>query len=502
MKQPLLLLLLPLSLTLSALSLGKVLPELQWEQTYGGNKQEVIHKMIPAENGYIFVGETESKGAGKSDAWLFKTDEEGEMLWERTIGGDDTDILKDIVSTGDGGYILVGSTSSKGKGQSDLWVVKLDEEGIVEWNKTYGSKKTEKGHAIIRKKNGEFVIAGTKHLGSLEVTGGNTNFEMDHFIWLLKIDSLGGIQWDERVHTDRMVVVTDFHETLDNGYLISATSKFEGVKKEDPFLVKVDDEGLILWKSWMGLEEVADMINTVLPLNDGTYMLAGTTMDLLDPIDGHGWLMRMDGRGHVLWEKRFGGKGGDEFYDMKLSKDGHILLVGAMGSSSPEKGSMWLMKTDKNGEHQWEITTGKGLYEKAYQVEETSEGDILVAGNEITHLLPNSDGTTPNWETGVKKYGDVRLVKLGSGTNLRKKELPKEEKQEEPEPPLEEEDVEAAAPVMELQNPYKEVGIVNNKETEEEDIIIEVLGNEEEKLKLSEPLIEEGEDSPANKERE
>lgn len=446
MKKPLLLLLFPLFITLTALTLENMLPQVHWEQTYGGLKQETIHKMIPAQNGYIFVGETESKGAGNSDAWLFKTDKEGTVLWERTIGGLKKDVLKDIVSTGDGGYILVGSTDSKGKGESDLWLVKLNEDGVVEWNKTYGSKKTEKGHAIIRKKNGEFVIAGTKHLGSLEMTDQATNFEMDHYIWLLNIDSIGGIQWDERVHTDKMVIVTDFHETLDNGYIISAISKFKGVEKEDPFIVKVDDEGLVVWKNWLGVEEVPDMVNAVLPLNDGTFMLAGTAMDLVNPIDGHGWLMRMDGLGHVMWEKRFGGRGGDEFYDIALSKDGNILLTGSNGSSTPEKGSMWIMKTSKRGEHLWEMTTGKGVYEKAYQIEETEDGDILLAGNEITHLIPNVDGTMPDWETGRKKFGDVRFVKLSYAPIPASKPAPIKEETPKPEAPKESEtpeDVEA-----------------------------------------------------------
>lgn len=106
---------------------------LTWEKTYGGSEDDWASSIIQTSDGcYIIAGETYSKGIGKSDAWILKLDNQGNLLWEKTYGGSNGDEAWIIIQTIDGGYALAGATSSKGAGEEDLWLIKLDENGNLE----------------------------------------------------------------------------------------------------------------------------------------------------------------------------------------------------------------------------------------------------------------------------------------------------------------------------------------------------------------------------------
>ena len=106
---------------------------LTWDKAFGGIEAEVANSIIQTrDGGYALAGYTWSKGAGREDAWMIKLDENGEMAWDKTFGGSDEDVARCIIQAENGGYVLAGYTESKGAGKYDAWVIKLDEKGNLE----------------------------------------------------------------------------------------------------------------------------------------------------------------------------------------------------------------------------------------------------------------------------------------------------------------------------------------------------------------------------------
>jgi len=120
------------------------LPPLTWERTFGGAQNDFVHAVaVTADGGYIVAGTTESKGAGGMDAWVLKLDAYGRLEWERIFGGVQNDLACGIAVTVDGGYIVAGTTESKGAGGTDGWVLKLDAHGQLEWERTFGGARRD-----------------------------------------------------------------------------------------------------------------------------------------------------------------------------------------------------------------------------------------------------------------------------------------------------------------------------------------------------------------------
>ena len=138
----------PKSLTLTTRAVSAA-PEEEWNKTFGGADNDWVDSVqLTADGGYILAGFTESYGAGDADAWLVKTDSNGNKVWDRTFGGADVDYAHSVQQTADGGYILAGSTKSYGAGGGDAWLVKTDSRGNKEWGRTFGGADADGGDSV------------------------------------------------------------------------------------------------------------------------------------------------------------------------------------------------------------------------------------------------------------------------------------------------------------------------------------------------------------------
>ena len=158
-----------------------------WNQTYGGSEYERAKSLAAtSDGGYILGCETRSFGAGGADFWLIKTDSYGVMEWNMTYGGEENEYASSVVETLDGGYALTGSTIPRGEGNADFWLVKTDSLGNLEWNKTYGGVGTEYSNSMIITEDGGYSM-----------TGSTTSFGSgDWDVWLVKTDSYGVMEWN------------------------------------------------------------------------------------------------------------------------------------------------------------------------------------------------------------------------------------------------------------------------------------------------------------------
>ena len=107
---------------------------------YGGNKVDKIHSIISVKDGYVFAGETDSWSHGEKDAYVVKVNKDGDIIWDKVFGWSYSEVARQIIATNDGGYIAVGYTDSDHKNQKDVFIVKMDANGNKVWQYHYGSK--------------------------------------------------------------------------------------------------------------------------------------------------------------------------------------------------------------------------------------------------------------------------------------------------------------------------------------------------------------------------
>jgi hypothetical protein len=133
----------------------------QWTKTIGGSDWDEAYSIIQSsDGGYVVAGETRSFGAGDWDIYVVKLDSSGNVQWTKTIGGSDWDGANSIIQSSDGGYAVAGGTLSFGAGSADIYVVKLDSGGNVQWTKTIGGSSSDEAYSITQSSDGGYVVAG------------------------------------------------------------------------------------------------------------------------------------------------------------------------------------------------------------------------------------------------------------------------------------------------------------------------------------------------------
>ncbi len=214
--------------------LGKEKTEsLVWDYSFGGKEYDEIKSIIQtAEGDYLAVGCTNSKGAGETDGWVIKLDQRGNLKWDRTFGGANNDRIYDVIQTKDGGYLLTG-WKELNKGNIDAWIIKLDKNGNRIWDKTYGGSNSDEANSLIQTTDGGYAVAGyTESYGA-----GCKD------IWLLRIDSDGNLIWDKTFGGSNYDLANSLIQTNDGGYAVAGYTKSKGAGEEDAWILKLDSQG-------------------------------------------------------------------------------------------------------------------------------------------------------------------------------------------------------------------------------------------------------------------
>ena len=242
--------------------------ELIQQKAYGGDGwEEASCIQETSEGGYVVAGYTDSYGAGNRDAWILKLDASLDIEWQKTYGGTENDRAYAIREVSTGGYIVTGRIDSYGSGRSDLWLLKLDVMGNIEWEKAYGGTMGEHGNSLQETQDGGFVVQG----------------ERTDKIWLLKLDSLGNVEW-QRVYgwslTERAHSVVC---TRDGGIGIAgATNSFyAGDSGYDIWVLKLNSNGEV--GSCPFIEDTsATVVDTTAIVQDTTSPVKDIMVETMD----------------------------------------------------------------------------------------------------------------------------------------------------------------------------------------------------------------------------
>lgn len=263
-----------------------------WKRCYGGTGVENAYSIRETfDGGYIVAGFTGSTDVdvvttnhGGNDAWLLKLNSAGIMEWSKTYGGIDNDYANDVVQTSDTGYLFTGYASSSGgdltinHGMTDLWTVKTDKNGAIQWQKAMGGSDWEYGYSCLQMKDGTYAVAGIAYSSDGDVTTQKGNGD----IWVIRYSATGSVLWQKTyggsIEDEGRAVV----ETAGGGLCVSGTvgSADTNVSSNhggaDVWVVKLSATGAIQWEKTFG-GSVADEGFALANTSDGGYLFAGAS---------------------------------------------------------------------------------------------------------------------------------------------------------------------------------------------------------------------------------
>ncbi len=349
-------------------------PVTEWNKTYGGTTGDIPYSLQQTtDGGYILAGSTYSS-ARKNDFWLVKTDQNGDQEWNRTFGGEAFDVAYSVKETTDGGYIIAGYTASFGAGSDDFWLVKTDLNGNKIWDKTFGGSGQDRARSVEQTSDGGYILVGEREFRK----GGIPGYQ-DWDIYLVKTDSGGNQQWARNY--DNMVPSEDAYsveQTSDGGYIVVGHSVTYGYAES--ILIKTDSAGNRMWTHKLGTGSALAL--SASQTADGGYIAAGRK-------NADVWLVKI--MGNQQWDKTFGGSNADSANCVHPTSDGGHIVAGYTHSFGSGNGDFWLIKTDSRGDEEWNMTIGGPARDVAYDVDETSDGGLAVTGLTMSYGKGNAD---------------------------------------------------------------------------------------------------------------
>lgn len=378
---------------------------IQWQNAFGGSMYDYTKEVAPtSDGGFISIGYTESANGnvsfnhGGGDCWIIKSNALGFVQWEKTFGGTSFDYGYSIQQTADGGYILAGYTEStdgdvtSNHGAGDSWVIKLDHLGSIQWEKTFGGSANDNAQSVKQTIDGGYIICGYTESLNGDVTTNHGGGDC----WVIKIDDLGIIEWENTLGGSSYDFGQEIKQTIDGGYILSGgTNSNDGditvqYGNGDCWLVKLDNVGTIEWMNSMGGSE-NDFGQSVEQTNDGGFIVAGYSMSSDGDITGqHGngdcWIVKCDNNGTMQWQKALGGNGNDYAFCIKQLTTGNYILTGYSemngGDVTGNHGNYdcWIVQLDHEGILQQERSFGGTGVDIGYSIREASGGTLIIAG--------------------------------------------------------------------------------------------------------------------------
>ncbi len=373
---------------------------------------------------------------------------EGKVDWIRNYGGEGFDTGQSVIRTSDGGYAVLGYTNSltgditdKTNPVNDYWLLKLTDDGDVQWSKTFGGSKDDRGQSVIQTSDGGYAIVGY----AMSSDGDGSNNEGFHDNWILKLDAAGTIEWERSFGYAGHDHSYDLVQTVDGGFffvgfLDVVASRGEGDDTKGNSLTrhgvgefwgtKLDALGNLEWRRYFGGTN-NDRAHAVALAADGGYVLTGfSESDDADISLTKGsydfWVIRLDPAGELIWEHTFGGSGIDIAYGISNTADGSYLITGNTYSSDTDvlenngESDIWVIKIDDAGQLLWQSGYGGVKFDAARSVNPLWEQNFIVSGNTRSidgDLLKNA-GQNDIWVLLADSNGKLLWQQTFGGSGL------------------------------------------------------------------------------------
>jgi gliding motility-associated-like protein len=367
------------------------LPPRQWALHYGGGTVDIPFVIkLTSDGGTVVGGYTDSKNGDVSpqpnrdywDLWIVKLDKCGTIQWEKSFGGTGYESARDIAQTSDGGYIVLGETNSTDGGviagyggTKDIWLLKLTSTGSLQWQKRYGGSGLDIGNHIEITSDGGYLIAASSSSNDGDITGNHGTGGYTDGV-LMKITAAGAVQWSKC---------------------------YGGSKNEELFDFKIIN----------GITFLTGFTNSI----DGDIPPDQKNYDV--------WLLAIDQNGNKVFSKIYGGSQNDVAYCMTKGANGSLTLAGYTtsndGDVSGAKGSQdyWILNVDQKGKLNWQKVLGGTDAEYAKTIITDKDSNYIVGG--VTYSsngdVTGSHGEADYWTVKLSRSGNVIWKKTWGGSD-------------------------------------------------------------------------------------
>ncbi|MDX8549446.1 hypothetical protein KHC33_01665 [Methanospirillum sp. J.3.6.1-F.2.7.3] len=358
---------------------------------------------------------------GNGDAWVIRFDSNGTILWEKLFGGNETDYALSVRNLPDGGAAVIGTTGSYNgdvsgyHGNGDLWFINLGPDGNIRWDQALGGDLIDEGSDIAVLPDGGYILCGysmssngnlRRHLG-----GGD--------LWLVRLDKDGNILWQQTYGGSRRDSGTSVTITGDNAIVACGnTNSTDGMvsgnrTSSDVWIIKTDMNGTLLWEQSFG-GSALDWGHSVIELASGDLMVAAVTAsDDGDIVKNNGagdiWLMRLAPDGTIIWNQTYGGSFSDNVWKLEPSPGGGAYLVGDSYSvdghfaGNHGESDLLIGEVDGDGKLIWHRQIGGSSVDRGSWVKRTNADTLIVTG-----MTASSDGDV----SGDHALGDLWILEV------------------------------------------------------------------------------------------
>jgi Secretion system C-terminal sorting domain len=419
-------------------------PAIQWQNTISANGMDYLRINLPtADGGYICGGTTDSNiggdktenSMGGTDYWVVKLNSSGAIVWQQTIGGSGDDALYNIVPTNDGGYLCAGNSFSgisgdktdSSRGNADYWIVKLDSLGQLQWQKTIGGNAYDVLYMAKHTLDGGYILGGNS---TSDISGDKTEYCRGGFdMWLVKTDSIGNIQWQKTIggySSDEMMSIA---QTADSGYIFGgySQSNIGGEKTDncrgvtDFWIIKTNTTGGIQWQRTLG-GTGTDQLWSIDQTDDHGYICAGgsnsdSSGEKLQNSKGYYdyWIVKLDSLGAISWQKTIGGSDWDILQSIEQTNDGGYICGGYSASDiTGDKttacrgvNDYWVLKLTANGNIVWQKTIGGNANDYFSSGHISNDGGYVLGGYSGSGISGDKLESSIGFDFWVVKLGSI-----------------------------------------------------------------------------------------------
>jgi hypothetical protein len=401
------------SVTAQVITLKQDVYNLLWQKAFGASSSDGIEDVMQdTDGGYVYAG-------NQNNGWVFKSDANGNKLWEYSTSA--MDILSSVIIAPDGGYVATGRRLNKHPVygyllDQDIVVVKLNASGAKVWEKTFGGTADDYGYKVIPAVDGGYIISGSSYSVDGDVSGNHGGGDM----WILKIDVNGNKVWQKTYGGSKYESKAALTVTTDGVYLLTGhTESNDGDVSGnhgswDVLVLKVDASGSKIWSKTFGGSHQEDA-NSVVATKDGGCIIAGDTYSNDGDVSGnHGsdvdmWVLKLDKNGQKTWQSTLGGTDMDQAYSIAALADGSYMVTGfAVSDNGDVTGNhgnwdYWVVKVSSTGKKLWQKTFGGPGRDWPNAIIATNDGSFVIAGSS------NANGGDV---TGISGYSKGWVVKF------------------------------------------------------------------------------------------
>jgi hypothetical protein len=418
------------SVMLTIVAFAQTAPAIEWQKALGGSLDDNAKSIQQTtDSGYIVAGVANSNSGnvsgnhGSGDYWIVKLGKGGKTQWQKCLGGSSDDQASSIQQTADGGYIVAGiSNSNNGDvsgnhGGGDYWIVKLNKNGNIQWQKCLGGGGYDYAASIRQTTDSGYIVAGTSYSNDGDVSGNHGSYDY----WIVKLNKNGNMQWQKCLGGSSDDGAASIHQTADSGYIVGgySLSNDKNVSGNhgyyDYWIVKLNKNGNMQWQKCLGGKQM-DQAKSVQQTTDGGYIVAGFAYSNDgDVSNNHGtvdyWIVKLNKQGNIQWQKCFGGSDDDRANSIQQTTDsGYIVAGHSVSNDKNVSGNhgyydYWIVKLNKRSEKQWQKCLGGSNDDRANSIQQTKDNGYIVAG----YSLSNDKNVSGNHGSG-----DYWIVKLSA----------------------------------------------------------------------------------------